>query len=212
MTAEAARAADVRTGVRLEVFTVVWMVIEAAVSLGAGIVAGSILLTAFGIDSVIELISGSILLWRLSTEANGGDAERVEWAEQKAAWVVAITLALLCLYVLVSAIYGLATQSKPESSPVGIGISLAAVLVMPYLAFSKRRIARRIGSDALRGDAAESLTCGYMAGTVLVGLLLNAVFHWWWAEDLAALGFLFWLLGETREALEEAREGADQDF
>jgi divalent metal cation (Fe/Co/Zn/Cd) transporter len=188
------------------------MVIEAAVSLGAGIVAGSILLTAFGIDSVIELISGSILLWRLSTEANGGDAERVERAEQKAAWVVAITLGLLCLYVLVSAIYGLATQSKPESSPVGIGISLAAVLVMPYLAFSKRRIARRIGSDALRGDAAESLTCGYMAGTVLVGLLLNAVFHWWWAEDLAALGFLFWLLGETREALEEAREGADQDF
>jgi divalent metal cation (Fe/Co/Zn/Cd) transporter len=209
MTVDAARAADVRTGVRLEIVTVIWMIIEATVSLGAGVVAGSILLTAFGIDSVIELISGSILLWRLSIEAQGGDEERVERVEQRASWVVAITLVVLCLYVLVTAIYGLVAHAQPESSPVGIAVSLAAVLVMPYLAVSKRRIAGRIDSEALRGDAAESLTCAYMAGTVLVGLVLNAVFHWWWAEDIAALVFLYWLFGETREALEEAREGEE---
>ena len=81
---------------------------------------------------------------------------------------------------------------------------------MPYLGIRKRRIAARLESDALRGDAAESFTCAYMAATVLAGLALDALFHWWWAEDLAALGFLFWLAGETREAWEEAREGRDE--
>jgi divalent metal cation (Fe/Co/Zn/Cd) transporter len=207
VTAEATRAADVRSGVRIEVVTVVWMVIEAAVALGAGIVAGSILLTAFGLDSVIELVSGSILLWRLSVEARGGDRERVEQVERRAAWVVAVLLALLCLYVLGTAVYGLATRSRPESSPVGLVVSLLAVILMPWLAVRKRQIATRIDSDALRGDAAESLTCAYMAATVLVGLALDALFGWWWAQNLAALVFLFWLVGETREAFAEAREG-----
>ena len=200
----------VRAGVRLEIFTVLWMVAEGAVSLGAGVVAGSLLLVAFGLDSVVELVSGAILLWRLAVEARGEDVEGVERAERRAAWLVGVSLALLCVYVLASAIYGLATHAQPESSPVGIGISAAAVLVMPALAVSKRRLATRLASGALRGDAASSLTCAYMAATVLVGLLLNAVFHWWWAEDLAALVFLFWLVGETREALEEARMGREE--
>lgn len=187
------------------------MMIESAVALGAGIAAGSILLTAFGIDSMIELVSGSVLLWRLQIEARGGDVERIEATERKVTWLVAVTLALLCLYVLVSAIYGLATQAKPASSPVGIAIALTALLIMPYLAWGKRRVSGRIGSAALRADAAESITCAYMAGTVLVGLLLNALFGWWWAEDVAALLFLFWLANETREAFEEAREGRDDD-
>ena len=211
MSAEAIRVAAVRSGVRIEIVTVVWMVIEAAVALGAGIVARSILLTAFGLDSLIELVSGSVLLWRLSVETRGGNAERVEGVERTATWVVAISLTLLCLYVLGSAIYGLTVQSRPDSSAAGIAVSFAAVIVMPYLAFRKRRIAGRIDSDALRGDAAESLTCGYMAATVLVGLALNALFHWWWAEDVAALAFLVWLALETREAFEEAREGPEDD-
>jgi divalent metal cation (Fe/Co/Zn/Cd) transporter len=114
--------------------------------------------------------------------------------------------------VLVTAILGLVLRSHPERSPLGIAISAAAVLVMPWLWFTKRRIATRISSGALGGDAASSLTCGYMAGAVLVGVLLNALFHWWWAEDVAALVFLFFLIAETREALEEARgEGGDDD-
>lgn len=123
--------------------------------------------------------------------------------------MVAVTLGLLCLYVLGSAAYGLITQSKPDASPLGIAVSAAAVLVMPYLGVTKRRLAARLDSGALRGDAAESFTCGYMAATVLVGLVLNALFHWWWAEDVAALVFLVWLVGETREAWEEVREACE---
>ncbi|HZC05093.1 MAG TPA: cation transporter [Ktedonobacterales bacterium] len=201
-----ASAADVRTGVRVEVFTVIWMTLEAAIALGAGLAAGSILLVAFGADSVIELVSGGILLWRLSAQARGGDTERVERAERRALWVVSVSLAPLCVYVLASAVYGLIIGAKPGASPVGIAVAAAAALVMPWLGVMKRRLANRLGSGALRGDAASSFTCGYMAATVLVGLALNALFHWWWAEDVAALVFLIWLVGETREAFEEARE------
>lgn len=204
------RAALVRSGVRVEYFTVAWMVVEAVVSIGAGVLAGSLLLVAFGLDSVIELVSGSILLWRLSVQATGGAAERVERAEQRAAWVVAISLSLLYVYVLGSALVGLVTHTKPESAPVGIAVAAAAVLVMPWLGVTKRRLAARLDSGALRGDAASSFTCGYMAVTVLVGLGLNAALHWWWAEYLAALVFLFWLIGETREAFADAR-GAESE-
>ena len=202
---------QVRKGVSIEVFSIVWMVIEALVSIGAGLAARSILLTAFGIDSVIELASAAILLWRLLVETRGGNRQRVERAEQRARWVVGIALALLSAYVLVTAVLGLVGRQGSESSPAGIGISLAAVIVMPYLAVSKRRIASRIQSVALEGDAASSLTCAYMAGTVLVGLVVNAFFHSWWVEDLAALVFLIWLVRETREVLEEARRDKEED-
>ena len=199
------RSQAVRSGVQLEVFTVGWMVVEAAVSIGAGVAASSVLLIAFGLDSVIELASGGILLWRLRVEANGSDAERVEQVERRAAWGVGASLTLLSVYVFGSAIYGLVTRAHPEASLLGIAVSAAAVLVMPLLALGKRRLATRLDSAALRGDAASSLTCAYMAAAVLVGLVLNATLHWWWAENIAALVFLFWLVGETREAFEEAR-------
>jgi divalent metal cation (Fe/Co/Zn/Cd) transporter len=199
-----------RGGVRIEIISVVWMVIEGAVAIGAGIAAGSLLLTAFGIDSVIELVSAAVLLWRLAAEVRGGTSAGVERAERRAVRVVAVCLALLCVYVLVSAIYGLITQSRPDASVPGITIAALAVAIMPWLAVSKRRIAARMDSAALRGDAASSITCAYMAATVLGGLLLNALFHWWWAEDVAAFLFLFWLARETWEAIEEAR-GESQD-
>jgi len=206
MSVQVDRAAQVRMGVRVEVFTVLWMVVEAVVSIGAGVLARSALLVAFGIDSVVELVSGAILLWRLSVEARGGDTEQIERAERRAAWVVAVSLALLCVYVLVTAVYGLLTQARPESSLSGIAISIAAFVVMPGLGLTKRRLATRLESAALRGDADSSFTCGYMAGAVLLGVGANALFHWWWAEDVASLLFLFWLVGETREALEEAAD------
>jgi divalent metal cation (Fe/Co/Zn/Cd) transporter len=212
MSVQADRAAQVRAGVRVEVFTVLWMIVEAAVSIGAGVFAGSALLVAFGLDSVIELVSGAILLWRLWKEERGEGMEQVERAEHLAAWVVAILLALLCLYVLVTSIYGLVSRARPESSLVGIVIAAAAVVAMPLLGVTKRRLAGRLDSSALRGDAASSFNCGYMAATVLLGVGLNALFQWWWAEYVAALVFLFWLAGETREAFEEARgEKEDKD-
>lgn len=103
------RGANVQSGIRIEVLTVLWMIVEAAVSIGAGLLARSALLAAFGIDSLIELVSGAILLWRLRIEGQGTDVERVERAERQAAWVVGIALALLCLYVLLTALYSLLT-------------------------------------------------------------------------------------------------------
>jgi len=199
---------NTQKGVFLELFTVVWMVIEAILAIYAGIVAKSALLAAFGIDSVIELISGGILLWRLLVEIKHGDGEIVERAENIAAWVVATTLALLCLYVLFTSVYGLLTHSQPESSLLGMGVSTAAIIVMPLLAYGKKKVAKKVKSDALKGDIANTITCAYMAGTVLIGLLLNALFHWWWAESIAALVFLYWLFGEAKEAFEEARENS----
>ena len=203
----AARARAIRAGMRVEQITVGWMALEAVVAIGAGILAQSVLLTAFGLDSVIELITVGVLLWRLSTEARGGSLERVERAENRAAWVTGIALLLLCLYIVASAGVSLRTHRRPESAPVGIALALVALVGMPLLARRKRAIATRIDSAALRGDAACSITCAYMAGALLVGLILTAVLGWWWADSVAALGLLYWLQREAREALAGARAG-----
>ncbi len=207
----ATRASDLLIGVRIEIITIIWMVVEMAVSIGAGIAARSVLLTAFGVDSLIELVSGSILLWRLSVESRGGSPERLERVEHRATQVVAISLGLLCAYVLISSVDGLMTHAKPDSSVLGMGVSAAALLIMPYLAVSKRRISKRIHSAALAGDAANSITCATMAGTVLAGLVLNSLFNLWWVEYVAALIFLIWLIKETREVIREAREQSLED-
>lgn len=199
------RADAVHFGVRLELFTVGWMLVEALVAVGAGVLARSVLLTAFGFDSVIELLSGGVLLWRLWAEAKGGDLERVERVEQRAIRISAFLLVLLCLYVLLTILFGLVTRLEPDQSPLGIAVSLAAVVVMPLLARRKRQVNERLGSAALRADIDESITCAYMAATVLVGLVVDALFGLWWFEYVAAAVLLYWLAGETREALEAAR-------
>lgn len=201
------RRAAVRAGVRVEQITIVWMVVEAAVAIGAGVLARSVLLTAFGVDSVIELVAGGILLWRLLAEARGGSMARVQRAEVRAAWVTGISLVLLCVYVLISAGASLLARAEPDRSYAGIAIAIAAVAGMPILARRKRAIAASIDSAALRGDAACSITCAYMAGTLLVGLALNAALGWWWADSVAALALLYWLGREAREALAGARAG-----
>jgi divalent metal cation (Fe/Co/Zn/Cd) transporter len=148
-----------------------------------------------------------VLLWRLVTEARGASLERVERAENRAAWVAGIGLVLLCVYVVVISAVSLLIRNQAERSPVGIGLAVAALIIMPLLAWRKRVIAAQLDSAALRGDAACSITCAYMAGTLLVGLALNALFGWWWADSVAALALLYWLVPEAREALEGARAG-----
>jgi divalent metal cation (Fe/Co/Zn/Cd) transporter len=177
----APRDALVRAGVRVELVTIAWMLLEATVALGAGVAARSTVLTAFGLDSVIELVTGGVLLWRLVTEARGGSLERVERAEHRAAWVTGVALVLLCVYVVATAALSVATRTHAEPSFIGVGLALIAVVGMPVLAWRKRAIAAPLGSGALRGDAACSITCAYMAGTLLVGLALSALFGWWWA-------------------------------
>jgi divalent metal cation (Fe/Co/Zn/Cd) transporter len=178
------------------------------IAVGAGVIAGSVLLIAFGLDSVIELLSGILLLWRLSVEAQSNDTARIEQVEHRATWLAAILLALLCLYVAITTIAGLIWRIEPESSPAGILVTVGAIIIMPMLARWKRGVNTRLDSAALRADIAESITCAYMAGTVLIGLALNAALGWWWAEYVAAAGFLYWLVGETREAFEAARGSA----
>jgi len=206
-TETAERRRTIWAGVRIELVSNGWMMIEAVVAITAGVLARSVLLTAFGLDSVLELVTGGVLLWRLLVEARGGSLARVERAENRAAWITGIGLTLLGVYVAALAILELATRAHTESSPVGVELAVVALILMPLLAWRKRRLAAWLGSAALRGDAACSITCAYMAAALLVGLALNALLGWWWADALAALTLLIWLVPEAREALAGARAG-----
>jgi divalent metal cation (Fe/Co/Zn/Cd) transporter len=203
------RQEAVRVGVRLEVVTVIWMAAEAVLAIGAGIVARSVLLTAFGFDSVIELISGGVLLWRLSLEARGVSTERMEAVERRATKISAVLLVLLCAYVVLVGFGGLVAKLRPEASVLGVGVAAAAVLFMPLLAWRKRRANLVIGSHALRADITETITCAYLAAATLVGAGLNLIAGWWWAEYVAALVLLVFIAMETREAIEAARGGEE---
>jgi divalent metal cation (Fe/Co/Zn/Cd) transporter len=160
---------------RIEQITVAWMAVEAAISIGAGFVTHSLLLVAFGLDSVIELITGVILLWRLSVQARGASIARVEEAERRSAWVVAFALIALCLYIVGSVGIGLHVRERPDSSLVGLGVAAVAVIGMPLLARRKRQPAAQLDSAALRGNAACSMTCAAVAATLFAGLALNAL-------------------------------------
>ena len=207
MAEVAVRQAALRRGVRLEAFTVAWMAAEAVLAIGAGVAARSVLLTAFGADSLIELLSGATLLWRLRVEARGGDDGRVDAVEKRAIWISAALLMLLCAYVALTSVAGLLLRIQPERSWLGIAVSAAALIVMPWLARLKGLANRTIDSPALRADIAESATCAYLAGVTLVGVVVDAVTGLWWVEYLAAVILLRWLIPEAREALEAARSG-----
>jgi len=201
------RAEQVRLGVWIELTALSWMVIEAAIAISAGFAAHSISLEGFGIDSIIELIAGGILLWRLRVEQRGDTVEAIEQAERRASWITAISLFALAAYIVVGSALAFFTQSRPEASWWGVGVAIAAAVIMPLLWQGKLRVARRIGSAALKADAACSVTCAYMSFTLLAGLLLNRFFGLWWADPLAALALVYFIVREGREALHEARTG-----
>lgn len=198
------RAAAVGRGVRLEVLTVAWMVAEAVIAVGAGIAAKSVLLTAFGFDAVVELLSGIVLLQLLATEAAGADVGRLERLERITTRISAVLLVLLCGYIVLTSLAGLVGALKPDASPVGVGVAAVALVGMPLLAQAKRRVNRVINSPSLRADIAETISCAYLAALTLAGLGLSMVFGWWWAQYVAALALLIWLVPETREAIEAA--------
>src|SRR5438067_639173 len=201
------RSGQVRLGIGIELVTIVWMTIEASVALSVGFMTRSVSLQGFGIDSIIELIAGGILLWRLLIEQRGSSAEAVEHAERRAAWITAIGLFALAAYIVADSAFSFITQTKPEASWWGVGLAIAALIIMPLLWQGKLRVAKYIGSAALKADAACSVTCAYMSLTLLTGLLLNRLFGWWWADPLAALGLVYFLVQEGREALNETRTG-----
>lgn len=201
------RAGQLRLGVRIELVTIIWMTIEASIAIVTGFATHSVSLQGFGIDSIIELIAGGVLLWRLRVEQRGGTTGVVERAERRAAWITAISLFALAVYIVCDSAFAFLTRSRPEASWWGIGLAIAAIVVMPLLWQGKLRVARRIESAALKADAMCSVTCAYMAITLLVGLLLNKFFGWWWADPLAALALVYFIAKEGKEALHEARTG-----
>lgn len=201
------RAGQVQLGIWIEVISLFWMVIEACIAITAGFIARSISLEGFGIDSIIELIAGGVLLWRLLVERRSSSIERIEHAERRAAWITAFSLFGLALYIIASSAFALLTRSRPQVSWWGIGIAIAAAVIMPLLWQGKLRVAKQIGSVALKADAMCSITCAYMSFTLLVGLLLNTFFGLWWADSLAALVLVYFIVREGREALHEARTG-----
>lgn len=207
MATSAARGAAIERGVRLEVVTIAWMVAEAALAIGAGVAARSVLLTAFGFDSVIELLSGIVVWRRLNFEARGRSQDGIERMERTTARISAVLLILLCAYVVVTSLGGLLVRLKPEGSVLGIAVAAAALVVMPLLALAKTRANRDIGSASLRADIAETITCAYMAAVTLAGIALSSLLGVWWLQYVAAIALLIWLVPETREALEAATGG-----
>lgn len=201
------RKRQVRLGVWIELVTILWMTLEAAVAISVGLATRSVSLQGFGLDSIVELVAGGILLWRLLVEQRGGSLERIEGAERRASWVTAISLFVLAVYIVGDSAFSLVARTRPEASGWGVGLAVAAAIIMPLLWQGKLRVAKRIGSTALRVDAVCSVTCAYMSLTLLAGLLLNRIFSWWWADPLAALAMVYFLIQEGREALHEARTG-----
>lgn len=203
------RAVSVKKGANIELFSIVWMVIEAAVAIGSGIIAHSLSLVAFGADSIIELVAGAVLFWRLTIEARGASLARVKRAEKVSSWVVGIALLLLAVYIVVASIDKLVTHQGAESAYVGIGLAIASGIIMPYLSREKKRIGSAIGSKALRADGSCSIVCAYMAWTVLAGAWLNTLLGWWWIDSLAALVLVYFVVKEGWEAVQEARGKED---
>ncbi len=188
---------------RLQALTLICIGVEATASLGAGVAAKSVLLLAFGADSLIELVSGVLLYRRLWLEAKAapGDGEYIEALEKKAARISGTLLYLLALYVILQSGYGLLHRHLAEKSWIGLAVAVAAALGMPVLAKAKTRVAEAIGSKALRADAMETLTCGYLSWVLLVGLAANALLHWWWLDSVASLVLVPFLIKEGREAI-----------
>ncbi len=199
------RAADLRLALLLTYITLGWMTIEGAASLLLGWASKSLLLEAFGIDSVVELFSAGVLLWRLRAEANrDADETRVEDVERRAARLVGYTLYLLVLYVICNSAYGLFIAHRvtdTHESVWGILIGLVAKIGMPILAGFKLKVAARLNSRALRADAIESITCGYLSIVLMVGLAATWLVGWWWLDNVAALALIPFLIREGRAAI-----------
>lgn len=208
--ATAERAALVRKAFWLEWITVGWVTIEAAVALAAGQAAHSITLTAFGIDSIIELLSAGVLTWRLTVELRRGEAFS-EQTERTASRIAGALLLALAAYVVASAALGLWTRHGQEFSWPGLAITAASIPIMAALARRKLAIAERLGSRALRADSVESITCGWLAFVALLGLIAQLLIGAWWVDAVTSLAIVWFLVKEGREAWSGEPCGCDEE-
>jgi divalent metal cation (Fe/Co/Zn/Cd) transporter len=201
-TATAAAAARWRRiGRRLVAATMAYNGVEAVLAVGAGLAARSIALVGFGLDSVIELAAAGVLFWRLGLEERGAPAEEVERGERRVHRFVGGTFLALALYVTAQSAWILWRRAAPEESALGIVLAIVSLVVMPLVAWGKLRAAREVGSRALAAEAKETLACSYLSAALLAGLAANAALGWWWADPVAALLMVPWLVREGREGL-----------
>ncbi len=183
-TGRTSRADLVRRGRKLEYFTIAYNSLEGLIAVFSGFFAGSIALIGFGFDSAIEVTSGGMLLWRLYADVNESLRER---AERLSLRIVGICFLALALYIGYDSIALLVRQRAPERSIPGIVLALASLIVMPLLAHAKRKVARDMGSAAMKADATQTEFCTWLSAILLAGLVLNALFGWWWADPVAGL-------------------------
>ena len=192
---------------RLEALTIAWNVLEAAIAISAGALAGSIALVGFGLDSVIETVAASALYRRLSSELRGTPSEEIEEQERNALRIVGATFLVLAVYILYEATTTLWTRQPPQESTIGIILASLSLVVMPVLAFAKLRAGEKLESRALIADSKETFVCSYLSLALLIGLGANALFGAWWADPIAALLMLPWVVKEGFEAFED--DGCD---
>ncbi|MFN2513175.1 MAG: cation transporter [Pyrinomonadaceae bacterium] len=192
------RAEMVKQGRRLEYFTIAYNSLEGLIAIVAGLVAGSVALLGFGFDSLIEVTSGAALLWRLHADVDEARRERVEAISLR---IVGVCFILLALYVSYDSIKSLVRREVPGESLPGIILAAASLIIMPLLVRAKRKVARGINSSALMADSKQTELCTYLSGILLVGLLLNALLNWWWADSVAALVMVPIIAKEGLEAV-----------
>src|SRR5713101_6561790 len=199
------RAADLQLALLLTYITLGWMTIEGTASLLLGWTSKSLLLEAFGIDSIVELFSAGVLLWRLRVEASGATTlQHVDLVERRAARLVGYSLYALVVYVAFNSGYGLFIAKRitdTHESVWGILIGVVAKIGMPILAGYKLKVAARLNSRALRADAVESITCGYLSIVLMIGLAATRLLDWWWLDSVAALALIPFIIKEARAAI-----------
>jgi divalent metal cation (Fe/Co/Zn/Cd) transporter len=195
------RPGSVRRALRLEYLTVGWNVLEGLVAVTAALIAGSVAILGFGIDSFVECASALVMIWRLRAERDHRKSgERLEEVERRARRLVAGSLFLLAVYVTYDAVKMLWTVDRPAFSTVGVVLLALSIGVMRWLARAKRRLARELGSEALEADAFQTTACWWLSVAALVGVGLNGVLGWWWADPVAALVIALLIGREGREA------------
>ncbi len=178
------RSALVRRGLWLNYATLGYNSLEGVIAVGAGYLAGSIALVGFGVDSIIEVVSGGAAQWRLRSDLDPVKRARVERITVR---FIGLGFLALALYVAYESLRALFLREAPDETRVGIALAAASLVIMPLLARAKHRIAVGLGSRALRADARQTSLCTCLSAILLGGLLLNALFSWWWADPVAAL-------------------------
>ena len=197
--APADRSDMIREAFQLEYVTLAWMSLEAVVAIGSGLAAQSLVLVAFGLDSLIELASAGVLVWRLTVELRHGQ-KFAEAAEQRAARIGGALLFALAAYVVLAAVWKLWQRTGGEFSAPGLVLSLLSIPIMYNLSERKLRLADALGSRALRTDAVESITCAWLAFVVVAALVAQFATGLWWIDPVASLGIVWFLVREGKEA------------